>query len=258
MIKYSLIRYLGVDTAVLSSDKPPENETAIMIGEAVSASDLLFLFPSLKADIGVIAYKNGKEQTEELPFGALASIGAYLTRLRGLPWRSLSIEAKCGIADYCGISSKGDLFTEKPIKCKQLLSNKLINVYNCDISVDIIESTSPYAVIKADDVSCVDEKTLRAVMAEVGDGVTGTIAVDAKRSYASAKQLLNSDTALCGVIAAAAFYISRETRHFSDNIVTLEGTEYFYSSRYDCVSVFDRPDISVKVLSEAYGYNSFL
>ena len=228
-IKYCKIRYLGLDTAIFSSDKPPTQvQKTTLLGEC-KCDRVVFLYPSLLADVAALFFLNKSEQSIP-PCGAEASVAAFFTELRGLPIQSLSVETKSGIRFVNGIDLKRKLYAEKPIKCKQILSNQEIKLRNCEINADVVDCDGHIiSVIRTESLQGFDGSALSLVINSAPCSAESSIAYDATGAAVTAS-LTSSDEMRRILMACVGYHLSLNSSNSPTGSVTVDGDGVLYSS----------------------------
>lgn len=158
-MKFSKIETQGITSLVFSLAALPEDPAALAKSSAkeelLGADTVLFLTPTLAADIALHSYRRTGERY--LSHEVLHTLAAYLFYVAGLPVYAYEAETEDGIFPVKIIDGTPPTFSVKYGKCKQLLENKEIKIKNTEIVTDLFHiGDRVFSVLITDDAQAAD------------------------------------------------------------------------------------------------------
>lgn len=166
-MKYTMVesmgtRFLLFSLGALPSDAALTAKEAADAKEGIGADLVLFLTPSLTADLRLTAFDacgravRGKD--------CLAALGAYLYYAAGLPIYEYKIETEEGESALEIVRSTPPIFHIKSYKCKYMYTKIQINVKNSPCEIAIVTTDERYAVLLCDHAGSADLFAVRAAL----------------------------------------------------------------------------------------------
>lgn len=146
--------YLVFSLAALTESSAPLAKAVLRSEEGIGADGVLFLTPTLHADVRLTAFDREGKRT--LSHEILYALATYLCYVAGLPIHEYEAETDEGILPLRIRGGTPPLFCTIRGKCKRLYSDVRMDVKNTAGTYDIVRQTCTYAVFMTENIRSFD------------------------------------------------------------------------------------------------------